>query len=207
VPTQERTGAEVVEAMQLGDALAALLPLEEAQRVRKELGNLGVRVIHLATVPDQMLYDKERLVVEAGKPVEFLFENNDLMPHNFVITQPGALEEIGTLAESTATDPQATQRHFVPPSKKILLASRLLQPRESQRLPFTAPKQPGVYPYVCTYPGHWRRMYGALYVVNDLEHYLADPESHLARNPLPLADELLKYTGPRKEWKFEELAS
>ena len=60
------------------------------------------RVIHLATVPDQMLYDKERLVVQAGKLVEFVFENNDLMPHNFVITQPGALEEIGTLAESTA---------------------------------------------------------------------------------------------------------
>jgi putative heme-binding domain-containing protein len=166
-----------------------------------------VRVIHLSTVPDQMLFDKERLVVEAGKPVEFLFENVDLMPHNFVITLPGALEEIGTLAESTATDPQAAQRQFVPPSKKILLASRLLQPRDSQRLPFTAPKQPGIYPYVCTYPGHWRRMYGALYVVDNLEHYLADPESHLARNPLPIADELLKYTGPRKEWKFEELAT
>jgi putative heme-binding domain-containing protein len=49
-------------------------------------------------------------------------------------------------------------------------------------------------------------MYGALYVVDNLEHYLADPESHLARNPLPIADELLKYTGPRKEWKLEELA-
>jgi putative heme-binding domain-containing protein len=207
VPIKERTGAEVLDAMQLGDALAALLPLEEAKRVRRELGELGVRVIRLATVPDQMLYDKERLVVQAGKPVEFLFENSDLMPHNFVITQPGTLEEVGTLAESTATDPQAVQRQYVPPSKKILLASRLIQPRDAQRLPFMAPKQPGIYPYVCTYPGHWRRMYGALYVVNDLDHYLADPESYLARNPLPIADELLKYMGPRKEWKFEELAS
>ena len=31
----------------------------------------------------------------------------------------------------------------------------------SQKLSFTAPTQAGVYPYVCTYPGHWRRMYGA----------------------------------------------
>jgi putative heme-binding domain-containing protein len=207
VPAQERTSAEVLDAMQLGDALAALLPLPEAKRVRKEFGALGVRVLHLATVPDQMLFDKERLVVEAGKPVEFLFENNDLMPHNFVITQPGSLEEIGTLAESTATDPQAAQRGYVPPSKKLLLASRLIQPREAQRLPFTAPKQPGIYPYVCTYPGHWRRMYGALYVVDDLDQYQGDAESYLARHPLPIADELLKYTGPRKEWKFEELAA
>jgi len=207
VPTQERTRLEVLDAMQLGDGLAALLPLEEARRVRAQLGQLGVPVIRLATVPDQMLYDKERVAIQAGKAVEFLFENNDLMPHNFVILQPGALEEVGTLAETTATDPTAAQRQFVPPSNKILLASRLLQPRNSQRLPFTAPKQPGVYPYVCTYPGHWRRMYGALYVVGDLEQYQGDPESYLARNPLPIADDLLKFTGPRKEWKYEELAS
>ena len=54
-------------------------------KVRKELGELGVRVDPPGTVPDQMLYDKERLVVQAGKPVEIVFENTDLMPHNFVI--------------------------------------------------------------------------------------------------------------------------
>ena len=44
-------------------ALAALLPAEDARRLRKELGELGVRVVRLATVPDQMLYDKERLAL------------------------------------------------------------------------------------------------------------------------------------------------
>src|SRR5262249_6323235 len=97
--------------------------------------------------------------------------------------------------------------HYVPKSPKVMFASRLLQPQQSQKLTFTAPTKPGVYPYVCTYPGHWRRMYGALYVVDDLDGYLADAESHLARNPLPIADELLKFTGPRKEWKYEDLAS
>ena len=47
-------------------------------------------------------------------------------------------------------------------------------------LRFEAPTEPGVYPYVCTYPGHWRRMYGAMYVVDDLEGYLADPAAYLA---------------------------
>jgi putative heme-binding domain-containing protein len=74
-----------------------------------------------------------------------------------------------------------------------------------QKLSFTAPTKPGVYPYVCTYPGHWRRMYGALYVVADLDEYLAEPEAYLARNPLPITDELLKFNRPRKEWKLEEL--
>ncbi len=139
--------------------------------------------------------------------MEIIFDNNDLMPHNFVVTQPGSLEAIGTLAESTATQPGALERGYVPLSNKILLKSKLLQPRNAEKLSWTAPKQPGIYPYVCTYPGHWRRMYGALYVVADLDEYLADPENYLAKHPLPIADELLKFVRPRKEWKFEELAS
>jgi putative heme-binding domain-containing protein len=98
-------------------------------------------------------------------------------------------------------------RHYVPVSGKILLSSHLVQPRGSQRLAFTAPKKPGVYPYVCTYPGHWRRMHGALYVVDDLDRYQENPEGYLAKNPLPIADELLKFNRPRKEWKFDDLAS
>lgn len=108
------------------------------------------------------------------------------------------------LAEKTAESPDATARHFVPQSDKVLLGSRLLQPGESQALSFEAPAQPGVYPYVCTYPGHWRRMYGALYVVADLEAYEANPEAYLAANPLPVRDELLKLLNRNTEWKIED---
>ncbi len=206
VPTAERTTPAVLDAMQLADSLASLLPLAEAKAVRKELGELGVRVIRLSTLTDQMLFDKDRIVVKAGKPVEVFFENTDIMPHNFVVTQPGAMEAIGTLAEAQATQPGAAERNYVPVSDKILVKSRLLQPRESQKVDFTAPSKPGVYPYVCTYPGHWRRMYGAMYVVEDLDEYLAAPEAYLTAHPLPISDELLKFNRPRTEWKFEELA-
>jgi putative heme-binding domain-containing protein len=140
-------------------------------------------------------------------PVEFVFDNTDIMPHNFVIVQPGSLEELGQAAEAQATQPGALERHYVPGSDKVLLASRLLQPRQSQRLSFVAPKEPGVYPYVCTYPGHWRRMYGALYVVDNLEAYLADAEGYLVSHPMPIHDQLLKFNRPRKEWQLEELAA
>src|SRR5262249_44172035 len=204
---QQRSAPEVLDAMQLADNLASLLPLHEAKVVRKELGELGVRILRLTTVVEQMRYDKERLAVKAGKPVEIIFDNVDLMPHNFVLVQPGSLQEVGNLAEAQATAPGAAARQYVPESKKVLFSGRLLQAREVQKLSFTAPTKPGVYPYVCTYPGHWRRMYGALYVVADLDEYLADPETYLTQNPLPVADELLKFVRPRKEWKFEELAS
>ncbi len=204
---QERTSPAALDALQLGDSLAVILPPEDAKRVRKELGELGVRILRLGTVPDQMIFDKERLAVQAGKPVEIIFENTDLMPHNFALVQPGSLEEMGNLAENAATQPGALERHYVPSSSKVILSSRLLQPREVQKLSFTAPKQPGVYPYVCTYPGHWRRMHGALYVVPSIDEYQADAEAYLVKNPLPVKDELLKFNRPRREWKLEDLAS
>src|SRR5262249_48451290 len=130
LPPRKRTAPDALNALQLGDSLAALLPQEEARLARTRLGELGVRIIRIGTVTDQMLFDTERLAVQAGKPVEIVFENTDLMPHNFVIVRPGALEEVGLLAEATATQPGALERHYVPSSTSIMHASRLLAPRE-----------------------------------------------------------------------------
>jgi putative heme-binding domain-containing protein len=204
-PPAGRTAPALLDEMRLADGLAALLPKDQAKAVRRELGELGVRSLRVGTVTDQMLFDKERLAVARGKPAEIVFENTDLMPHNFVLIQPGSLEEVGTLAEAQATEPGAIERNYVPKSAKIILSSRMIQPRNSQTLNFVAPSQPGVYPYVCTYPGHWRRMFGALYVVEDLDEYRADPEGYLAAHPLPVKDDLLKFNRPRKEWLFAEL--
>lgn len=205
LPPAERTSPAALSAIQFGYELTSLLPADQGKAMRAKLGEIGVRIIRVGTVPDQMLYDKERLVVQAGKPVEFLFENTDIMPHNFVIIQPGSLEEVGLAAEAQATQPGALERHYVPTSSKVLLSSTLLQPRNVQKLSFNVPKEPGVYPYVCTYPGHWRRMFGALYVVADMDAYEADPEAYLAKNAVAAQDPLLKFNRPRKAWTIEEL--
>jgi putative heme-binding domain-containing protein len=205
-PPADRTMPAALAAQELAHALAALLPAGEAKQVRSELEELGVRVIRIGTLLERMSYDKEIIAVKAGKPVEFIFENTDLMPHNLVIIRPGSLEEIGLMSEAAAQQPEFARRHFVPQSKQVLLASTLLQPRQSEKLSFMAPTEPGVYPYVCTYPGHWRRMYGALYVVSDLDAYLESPESYLAAHPLEIKDALLKDRRPRTEWKLEDLA-
>ena len=205
IPAQSRTSGPALDAMAVATTLAKRLPAADANAVVERLKNLDVRVIAIGTVPHRMIYDKERIAVQAGKPVEFRFSNSDNMPHNFAIALPGSLEEIGLLAESTARDADAMQRQYIPKSDKILAASRLLQPGQNQALTFEAPKEPGVYPYVCTYPGHWRRMYGALYVVENLDEYLVNPESYLANHPMPLKDELLKFTSRNTEWKYDDL--
>jgi len=207
LPASARTAGPALDAIAIAETLAGKLPEKQASSARERLRDLDVRVIAIGTVPERMIFDKERIAIAAGKPVEFRFSNSDNMPHNFAITLPGALVEVGELAEATGTEPGAVARHYIPNSEKILLASRLLEPGERQTLTFDAPEAPGVYPYVCTYPGHWRRMFGALHVVEDLDAYLADPEAYLAANPLPLKDEMLKLTARNTEWTYADLAA
>ena len=206
IPAKDRTQSPAIDMLEFGDALASLLPTADAKLARATLGELGIRVIKIGTVFEKMSYDKDIIAVQAGKPVEFILDNSDLMPHNLAITLPGALEEIGLLSEANAQKPGFAEQHYIPTSPKILAKSTLLQPRDSQRLSFNVPKEPGIYPIVCTYPGHWRRMYAALYVVADLDAYEAAPEAYLAANKIEAADALLKDRRPRTEWKFEDLA-
>jgi putative heme-binding domain-containing protein len=205
IPARYRTGGPAMEAMTLVRSVAKNLPAERVKAIEARLQNLDVRIIALGTVPARMIFDKEQLVVQAGRPVEIRFSNTDHMPHNFAIVQPGSLEEIGKLAEAGERDPKAKERHYIPESNKVLLASRLLEPGDSQALTFEVPNEPGIYPYVCTYPGHWRRMFGALYVVENLEEYQANPEQYLAANPLPIKDGLLKFISRNTDWKFDDL--
>ncbi len=206
IPADLRTTQAALDAMQLTDRLADGLPPDDAQVLQSRIASLKVSVIRIGTVPERMIYDKERLAVQAGKPVEFIFTNTDNMPHNFAIIEPGSLVEVGELAEATAREEDALARNYIPTSDKILVGSRLLQPKQTQAFTFTAPTKPGIYPYVCTYPGHWRRMFGALYVVDDLVAYASDPAKYLAANPLPMRDEMLKFTDRNTEWTFDQLS-
>lgn len=206
LPARMRTGTSASNAIALTKSIAAKLSESDGKSLQERLENLDVRVIAIGTVFERMIYDKEVIAVQAGKPVEFRFSNTDAMPHNFAIVQPGSLEEVGELAEATGRDADAMDRHYIPVSDKVMLASKLLQTGESQALSFDVPTEPGVYPYVCTYPGHWRRMYGALYVVADLEAYQANPEAYLASTKLEVKDELLKMNSRSNQWTYDDLA-
>ena len=203
--SEERSSDAGLAAWQFAENLTTLLPAAEGKARRKVLADLGVRVVKIGTVYERMNYDKETIAVQAGKPVLFVLENVDAMPHNFVIARPGTMQAVGELAEKEAQNPAFAKQNFVPKSSDVLAASTLMQPQGSQRVTFTAPTQPGVYPYVCTYPGHWRRMFGAMYVVDDLEAYLADPAAYLAAHPLEIKDDLLKDRRPRTEWALADL--
>jgi azurin len=75
---------------------------------------------------------------------------------------------IGKAAQQMAAKPNAYEKDFVPDTpemkEKILWATGLLGSGERETLRFTAPKKPDDYPYVCTFPGHWRTMNGTMHV-------------------------------------------
>ncbi len=192
VPVDKRTEPEVINAIQFATDLATLLPPDQARAIGKTLRAIGVSVFVVRTIPEQMLYDKTLIVVEAGKPVAIMLINDDAMPHNLVVVAPGALEEIGTTAEKMSPEPDAQGRHYTPDSPKVLHATKLVEPGQQTKLSFITPEVPGDYQYVCTFPGHWRRMVGTLAVVQDVEAYLA---SHAALAPPKIT-----------EWKVDELA-
>jgi len=54
--------------------------------------------------------------------------------------------------------------NFVPEIPEILASTPLVNPETSESLVFTAPTEPGEYPYLCTVPGHWRIMNGIMIV-------------------------------------------
>jgi putative heme-binding domain-containing protein len=164
----QRTEPAALDELQLGNSLASVLPLKEAKEAHDKLGELGVSVVLIRTVPHKMIYDRTRFYVEAGKPAVVILENADIMPHNLVITRPGAMSEVGMESERLAAQADAFNSKYLPKSSKILHATPLLQPGTTERLQFTAPKKPGEYPYICTFPGHWRLMYGTMFVVPKL---------------------------------------
>ncbi|MBC8243682.1 MAG: HEAT repeat domain-containing protein [Verrucomicrobia bacterium] len=125
----------------------------------------NLKIVKISAVKERMLFDVTRFEVRAGQPVRIDFTNPDATAHNIVIVAPGAEEEIGQAANEMAKNPREAQRgQYVPKSKKVLHATRMVAPLSAESLRFTAPKKPGDYPYLCTFPGHWIIMKGVMAV-------------------------------------------
>jgi azurin len=182
VPAGNRTAQDYVETVQFASDLAGLLPADRATAARAELRQLRVSVFVIRTVREQMRYDTPRIVVEAGKSYELIFENGDFMPHNLTIVKPGTREKVGAAAATMKPDEFDSQgRPYVPRTPDIITATRLLEAGQREVLKLTAPAEEGIEEYVCTFPGHALSMWGQLVVTKDVDGYLAaHPEAPLA---------------------------
>ena len=120
------------------------------------------KILKLGTKPG-LKYDVSNFEVKAGSKVRLIFNNNDDMTHNVVITAPGAADEVGSLALKMGL--KGSEMNYVPSSNKVLFHTGLLQPETSESIYFVAPSTPGEYMFVCTFPGHAAVMRGIIKVV------------------------------------------
>ena len=124
----------------------------------------GLQTITIKTIPERLLYDLREFQVAPGAPVKLVFENPDVTPHNLLIVQPGAADEVGMAGNEMAKTPDGFAKGFIPDSPKILHKTKMLNQGDREVLRFTAPTAKGKYPYICTFPGHWLVMKGEMIV-------------------------------------------
>lgn len=129
------------------------------------------KVIVLKVLKDVMKYDKQMITAKAGTTIQIVLQNPDFMQHNLVLIKPKTLEKVGAAADKLAQDPNGAKMQYVPKMPEVLKATPLINPGGKYTLTIKLPDVPGDYPYVCTFPGHWRIMKGILRVTK------ADPKS------------------------------
>ena len=127
------------------------------------------RVLNSVTItatPD-LKFTPAEFTVKAGSAVNLIFRNPDNLYHNLVIVKAGALETVGLKADLMAGDPDGLDKDYVPDDPNVLhwTPQITLGIARSHTLRFFAPVEPGDYPYVCTFPGHWRVMHGVMKVI------------------------------------------
>jgi putative membrane-bound dehydrogenase-like protein len=140
---------------------ANLAAIEKASTSRARVD----QTVKIAVVQNAMKYDIKTFIVKAGSMVEVDFYNPDFMQHNFLILQKGSLEKVGAAADKLAQDLKGIEQNYVPKIPEVLFSTKLINPQETFKLKFRVPAAEGDYPFICSFPGHWRIMNGIMKVV------------------------------------------
>jgi azurin len=112
---------------------------------------------------ENMRFDKELFRVRAGKKISLIFKNTAAksaasMAHNVVILRSGV-----DIADFADVAHNAKAEQYVPASldSLIIAHTRLVNGGDSDHVQFIIPK-PGVYDFICSFPGHWGTMQGKI---------------------------------------------
>lgn len=112
---------------------------------------------------DQMKFDKKLVKVKAGEKVSLQFKNVGELPiesmgHNVVILKPNVdVNRFGNEAM------KAKDNEYIPLTMKasIVAHTKLLGPGQEETIEFVL-EEKGVYPFICSFPGHYGVMKGEI---------------------------------------------
>ena len=117
--------------------------------------------LKIASVGNNMQFDKTKLTVPAGAKVHLEFKNaatTAAFQHNWALVMPGT--EAKVAAEGLE---KAATSGYIVPGPNVIAYTSMAAPGMLTDVTFTAPP-PGDYPYICTFPGHYMMMKGVLTV-------------------------------------------
>ena len=143
------------------------ISLNEMMPIYKEIEKVENRKVDLDLAVDAipgLLFSKTSLRAKSGKWLKLTFNNTDNMPHNLVFIAPGTYEEVGHATDLMMAKPGAAARNYVPENAKVIAQTPMVLPGTKYDLIFQVPTKKGNYPFLCTFPGHWRLMKGELIV-------------------------------------------
>lgn len=110
------------------------------------------------TANDSMKFNLTRFEVNAGQTVKLTLVNLGTLPkqamgHNLVILKKGA--DAKAYADAAIA---AVQTDYIPAAKadQVVAHTKLLGPKQSDEITFTAPAEPGEYPFLCSFPAHYQ---------------------------------------------------
>lgn len=113
---------------------------------------------------DNMRYDKTLFKIKAGQDVKLTLKNvgklpKEAMSHNVVILAQGT--DVQAFGEAAVP----AQPDHIPASmaSDVIAHTKLLGPGESDEITFKIP-DPGVYDFICSFPGHFGTMNGKIVV-------------------------------------------
>lgn len=144
-------------------AATAATPAAAQTAVAAKAGS-GARVIEI-TGNDQMRFSVTEIEAKAGEELKVVFTNVGTLPkeamgHNWVLLKAGTDPMAFAAASMTAKD---TDYIGASVKDQVIAFIPVLGPKKSAETTFKAPA-PGVYPFICSFPGHVAIMKGTLTV-------------------------------------------
>ncbi len=131
-------------------------PATKAASAAQKGGKAAGRTIEL-TGGDDMKYNLTSIAAKPGETLHIVLKTIGTVPkmamaHNFVALNAGV--DAAKFSQDAMT---ARDAEYVPASRKadILAATKLAGPGETVEVTFKVPAKAGVYPYLCTFPGHY----------------------------------------------------
>jgi len=122
--------------------------------------------ITINVIPKKMQYTVELFDVRPGSRVKLTLINRDEMQHNLFLCAEGKTTWLEVARAAWALGPDGPRKRYVSDSDKVLQQTRLVNPNSRDTIYFIAPSTEGVYPYVCTIPGHAFLMRGEMHVLS-----------------------------------------